>query len=497
MLGGWFATALFAPFFFPGANLVLVCILGSIPALAMAIVYSKLSGVVPRSGGDYVWSSRVLGPLFGSIQFVLVYALTVILMGTIAISLPVTIWFGQFFITLGILNNNPAMIALGSSFGQSSVGYPVSIAIIVVCAIIAGLGPKLYPWFLRVATLIVYMATGVFIVLMFATDPSRVVSAFDHVMQLAGYSTTYSGIIQQTAAQGFSATEFNLGNTLLAAIPWGFFSFTGFNYGSYLAGETKNAKSSITRALLLSVLVTVIVLVTLSIGYYAVFGSTFINAVTFIASTNPSALPTWPTPNFIVSLANPGGVAFVDFSLWVNTLIVNTALILTSSRMLFAASFDGLLPRRLAEVNERFRSPVGAILVTALMAAIVVTISWYASFVAAWLNTSIVLPIAWTLPMIATFVLSVAMRERFGLTKRDAAAIAVSSLVGVGSFLFYAIAETFPLISGFYIGASLVYAYAAVVALAVVGAIVFVFARARMKAKGLDIRYVFREIPPE
>jgi amino acid transporter len=57
---------------------VVVFALGSIPAFAMAAVYSIMSGAIPRSGGDYVWSTRILGPLYGTVQFVFVLVTAVI-----------------------------------------------------------------------------------------------------------------------------------------------------------------------------------------------------------------------------------------------------------------------------------------------------------------------------------------------------------------------------------------------------------------------------------
>src|SRR5216684_5529358 len=55
----------FAPTFWPGAN-VLVSFLLSIPlVLCFGLVYLYFTIAMPRSGGDYVWVSRILGPGVG------------------------------------------------------------------------------------------------------------------------------------------------------------------------------------------------------------------------------------------------------------------------------------------------------------------------------------------------------------------------------------------------------------------------------------------------
>src|SRR5256886_16142291 len=55
----------FAPTFWPNAN-VLLSFLFSLPlVLCFGLVYLYFTVAMPRSGGDYVWVSRVLGPGVG------------------------------------------------------------------------------------------------------------------------------------------------------------------------------------------------------------------------------------------------------------------------------------------------------------------------------------------------------------------------------------------------------------------------------------------------
>src|SRR6266568_8741417 len=55
----------FAPTFWPNAN-VLLSFLFSLPlVLCFGLVYLYFTIAMPRSGGDYVWVSRILGPGVG------------------------------------------------------------------------------------------------------------------------------------------------------------------------------------------------------------------------------------------------------------------------------------------------------------------------------------------------------------------------------------------------------------------------------------------------
>lgn len=503
ILGGFVLTALFAPFYFPGANLSVVFALGSVPALAMAYVYSKLSAAIPRSGGDYVWSTRILGPVFGSIQFVFLFV------GTVIVGLALSIWsasaiaLSQLAFALGVTTNNSAMIGVATGLGQASLGYPVSVLLTIVVTVIALFGLRVYSWFQKVSYLLYYAIAAVFLVMLVTVDPSTIPGLFDHAMQVAGYQVTYNGLLQQAAAKGFAGTDFNLTNSLLAAIPWGFLTFTGFNYGAYLAGETKDVKNSMTRALFLSVFVTIIALVVMGVLVYRDFGSAFLNAASYIAATNAGSLPTLPTTTLLLSLVNPIVASFLSLGLFLGWLVVCVAYVLTMSRMLFAASFDRLLPAKFADVNERFHSPQWATAIIGFIVFVYLTIYWNYGFAATWLNTSLIPPIGYMLPLVATLLFPFVKRDLFKRTVGSmggAGALAFASLVGVGAFAFYIIAESAP-ISGalgvVYLGANLSLAYGSVLAMIVIGLLIYVTGKGRLKAVGVDIKNLYSEIPPE
>ena len=503
ILGGFVLTALFAPYYFPGADLSTVFALGSIPALAMAYVYSKLSAAIPRSGGDYIWSSRILGPFFGSIQFMFLFT------GTVIIGIGLSIWsasavaLSQLAFALGVSTNNAGMIGIATGLSQASLGYPTSVAMAVVVTIIALLGLRVYSWFQKISYFLYYIIAALFLVLLFTVDPSSLPGQFNHAMQVAGYNVTYNGMLQQAAAQGFAGTSFNLTNSLLAAIPWGFLTFTGFNFGSYLAGETKNVKNSMTRALFLSVIVTIIALVVMGIMVYRDFGSAFLNAASYIAATSPSTLPALPTATMLLSVVNPVFASLLSLGLYLGWLVVSVAYVVTMSRMLFAAAFDRLLPTKFADVSDRFHSPGWATVFIGVIVFIYLTIYWNYGWAATWLNTSLVAPVGYLLPLVATLLFPFVKPDLFKRTvgsMGSSATIAFASFVGVAAFAFYIIAESFP-ISGalgvVFLGSNLSLAYGVIVGLVVIGILMYTTGKARLTALGINIKALYAEIPPE
>jgi len=55
----------FIPAFYPGSNIQLSFVLALIIVLPTSMVFAMLSVAMPRSGGDYVYVSRALGPAWG------------------------------------------------------------------------------------------------------------------------------------------------------------------------------------------------------------------------------------------------------------------------------------------------------------------------------------------------------------------------------------------------------------------------------------------------
>jgi len=501
LINGFVATVLFAPYFFPGANLYVAFALGGIPPFCMAYVYGKLSAGMPRSGGDYVWSARIAGPLYATMQMIFILASLVYFNAF-------NIW-QMFFVALGAgffgVGASPSvqstyLTQLGIQLTQVTWGLPLSMVMMVVILVIAILGIRVYQKFCLVTVPLYFAITLVFCVGILMINPSSVQPAFDSAMHFAGYNITYSSVLAQTTAGGFPATSFNWGNTLLAAIPWGFLTYVLFNFSSYSAGETKNVKSSIYNAYMLSVIVTMVVLEVMTWIVYSVFGTGFLNSLAYVAGANSSAFPVSPFTNFLLALVNPVAGALVAVGLFVGWMINSTGIIIYSSRMLFAASMDRVLPSRLGDVNDRFHIPWVATLLMGIVCGIYLWFYWAYGAIASILNASITVPIGLALPLYAAFLFPIfkpdLYKRLFGSMK-GAATLSTAGFVGGTGFAIYAFCETSPLVSGAFLGASIYLAYEVVVVLGLVSVGIYLLGRRRMKNAGVDPSRIFAEIPPE
>ena len=131
---------------FLGANVGLAILLMAIVAIPFYLVTAMLSSAMPRSGGDYVWQSRILHPLLG---FGSTFSAWTIWQWYFASFLGVvitTIGFQPYFALLG--NSNPyfANLAatLAANFGFNSANFAITTAIILLGLVITALGMRFY-----------------------------------------------------------------------------------------------------------------------------------------------------------------------------------------------------------------------------------------------------------------------------------------------------------------------------------------------------------------
>ena len=501
LVNGFVLTFFFAPYYFPGANLALVFALGSIPAFAMSFVYAKMSAGMPRSGGDYVWSTRILGPIYGSVQFVFLLFTTMIIGIVLSTWSNVTIAVSQLLYAFGVSSGNSGLVSFAQSLttpGLFGTGWTLAMGLVLLDVVIAVFGLRVFAWFQRAGLALYYISLAGFIAILIAFDPNTFSGLFNSAMAAGGSSSTYASILSQASAAG--SPSFSLTNSLLAAIPWGFLTFTGFNFGAYLAGETKNAKSTMWRSLFVSVIFTVIMLLGLCFLVYRDFNSNFIQAASYVQATNSGALATLPTPSFFASLSSPAAAAFVGISLIVGWIIVCVAYVVTISRMVFAASFDRLLPNSLSKVSDRFHSPTIAVLLVGVVSWIFVTLYTIGNFYSTWLNYSLIPAIGYMMPLIAAALFPWVKKDLFKRTVgqfTSAAAITVVSLIGIVAFATWFLSQSFPILTGVYIGSNLGYAYGAFITTIILGLIIYGYGRWHARSLGIDLKQVYSEIPPE
>jgi basic amino acid/polyamine antiporter, APA family len=363
----------------------------------LALIFASLTSVMPRSGGDYVFTSRIvprIGPFLGWLEsWTLAFASIALLQFETNLTLKGIQMEGK-IIGIGtgsaFFNGATGWFTEGSS--GDVTGVPGMIASLIIIAVVAFvvLQPtrvfhKIVTW-LTVIGIAGWVLMAVFGLLTF--------DAATFAINLPKYANgvTVDQLSAGAATAGLTGTSFNFGPTdgthwpffLLAGIM--LFQFIGFQYSAYISGEVRG---NIKRGILIAVLGALAMAVLMN----SIYAEMLPRRLGLDAQTGWAAAfwgyvvdPKLPLglPNYYQLV---GVVARPE--LWPIWTVVGAAstlfpfllmpvYIVFISRMALAWSLDRQVPEWFGEVSERLRAPANAIVATLIMAIVFLLFSNFA-----------------------------------------------------------------------------------------------------------------------
>jgi amino acid transporter len=365
-----------APAIFPGGNLVLAVIIGTvIMAFTLLWVYSEFSAAMPRSGGDYVFVSRALHPFLG---WLLSWSQGVWL---------IFFWIG-FNAWFALISAAPtAMITIGSVTGShgwiTAAGdltgkydflgihmqwyvFLFGTLLNVLFALLLIFGGRVYwrvqKWLFLLAGIAILLMVGLLIV-----RGTNIGASWDTFAAKNG-TLKYGQVIAAAQKAGFHGANagFSFSDTILL-LPWVFF-VVGYAQGSaQIGGEVKRASRSQYFAMVGGVLINGLVLAVIVLLATHAVGTSWLRSVDYLAAADPAklglpgGLP--PGVNFLTALMTHNVILLallgIGFVIWA---LMGTPLSeLQATRYMLAWGLDRSGPQALAKVNDRVHTPVTAI----------------------------------------------------------------------------------------------------------------------------------------
>ena len=346
---------------YPAANMPLAFIISAPAMLTIGMVYALFTAAMPRSGGDYVWASRVLHP---SIGFGVNFFVTFILLSSAGLnSLLMATWFlPPFFHILG-LDGAAAFSADTTGYGAVLVGTVVTLLLLGVFL----LGLRRVRQIMFGLFVFIMLGTIFWMVLLFVLPHGDFVTLFN-ANQGNG---AYQSVLNTATKAGYqilpSAVFFN---TFLGVI-YAFQSYNGFQNSGYFSGEIKQAPSSALRAMFTALICGAIGFSLGMLAIYHYYGQNFIGAIATNGLTFPKA-NVLPFPAVMPALGlfvtdNPIIHMIIALTFLAAIFWIQPPAVLIGTRNLFAWSFDRLLPGKLADVSDRLHSPVVATVIVAIV----------------------------------------------------------------------------------------------------------------------------------
>jgi basic amino acid/polyamine antiporter, APA family len=489
---------------FPGADPIGVLVIAGIINIPVLIMFALLGASMPRVGGDYVWVSRILSP-----PLALISNLCMIMGGLLGAA-----YFAKFFsvfalgpalVAGGSLAHNNTLISWGSSF-ETNHAWMIGAALFMVLlqTVILAFGTKATFRWQNGAFLIAMVGIIVAFIALAVASRSGFDTAFDKLNHSFGGGTVSSVI----AGAGAAHVGPNLGN-VSATVPT-LFSIQGFmmwNFWSvYMSGELKSASNRRRQLTVMNgALVFDVVLLIVGVALlFHVAGYNFVYAAN--AAPKAYAIPSGPFYPFLAALSVNVPVVTVIilgcFLFWsLPSMIANTFMPI---RSFFAWSFDRLMPEKLADVNERTHSPITAIVVVNVIIAGLVVWSVYSNAFQLVLGLIV---LAGCLAVVIVGAAAIALPLRRPDLYRSSPAnvkflgipvLFIVAPLSIAEFVAFAIVSTqFPALVENGNTANFWWIPAWFGGLIVGGALLYYIPKWVRARQGINVGFVYKELPPE
>ncbi|HYW00697.1 MAG TPA: amino acid permease [Candidatus Acidoferrum sp.] len=490
---------------FPGANMAIsVGVIGLLIDIPIVIGYSFLAMGMPRAGGDYVFVSRALSaPLGTGVAFVFMIFFAIFSYGQNA-WFAVTTALSPGLAVLSYNMNSPTLASWATLTGTNA-NLQVAIGLVLIAiTFILTLVPTsaLHKVFLVLSPIALIGYPIIYIGMLLTSSNAAFQSAFNTYGAL--YSTSYQGIINSATQGGAIIAPFSWAASL-AALPIVYATLAFPNSAVYTAGETKRPMKAIPVALGLGVVVICVSTYLMGFVTYGVFGFNFIQATAFYGFSGATGYPL-PAPPFTnlffgILFNNAALNAFMLLSAeaWELLLMVSCSFI--ASRLVFSLAFDRVIPSGFADISERFHTPLKANIIAGIGAIVFLVASAY-NFLGTYVNSIVAWTSVYLIVMLTATIFPFIKKATFESfpppANKKIGGFPIMSIAGIFGTIailvvFYELFAS-PVVG---VSSGSIVSSFIVVLVYGIGFAIYYAAKIYNKKQGIDLGFVFKEIPPE
>jgi APA family basic amino acid/polyamine antiporter len=465
--------------------------------------YRHLLEAVPRAGGEYVFLSRIVSPVAGSIAGL---GIAVVFTYVLSANAHFAATFTPFMLTaLGAAFHSHAIANAANHVTSNGAIAGISVGVMVLCAVLSVFSLK------RVAqiilALIVVQLVAFLLLALLLADHSH--SSFvNAVASSSGHPGAYQSLIAAGSKNGVAyGAAFA---AMVGIIPFMVLNYNGVLYSYYVGGELRRPG----RTYLTASSIAIGTLVIVWVGVWALLRHTaglhFMQAQANLSAnhsdvyggiTNLNAQAGGLNYGVILS-GDPITKIFFAVAVPVAEVAVNLAFIAVTTRVLFAQAFDRLLPVKVAQISERNHAPmiaIGIVLVGSIAFAILQVYVTLTNIVA-------LESLFFALILLAGGVAATFLPIRRPDLVKKAGATDVARLGGVPTITWIGLATT--ALASFTIIEVIIHSdvygkfnaqsIATLLVVLLAGPAIYLMARTiRKRRNSLDLSMAMRELPPE
>src|SRR4029077_12019925 len=394
---------------FPQGQFITAVIIGGIWVSFLVIAYACLVVTIPRAGGDYVWQTRILGSGIGFVMaatgwWFILWLWAPIYGNILAVQLFEPLWATLKWTWPGrgyacVVTHNGIFI--------------VTLITIALAGLLVSIGMAGYAKVQRWCFIGGVVGFAVVVILLLINSHADFVAAFNREGQnLFGVKNAYGATNAAAVKAGYTTSPIGfgpLGPTMLL-IPAFMFFLLWPNWGTTLYGEVRGASDfkRVFAGMFFGLWLTVAFTILFFLLMAKTVGWGFYQTLNSLGYPLPPQFGLWPYPfmfaGWLVHNTAFQVVLILVLSLWFFAWV--GTLFLSSTRVIFAAAFDRVLPDRAAEVSERRKVPVYSLILMLLPAAGLAAIYAYSTtFRSYTLDATLVIAVTYLFSAIAVVLL--------------------------------------------------------------------------------------------
>ena len=488
---------------FPEGQLITAVIISGIWVSFLVIAYTGLIVTIPRAGGDYVWQTRILGSGLGFVMaatgwWFILWLWAPIYGNILAVQLFQPLWATMKW----------TWPAGGAAwFGTKNGIFVVTLITIALAGLLVSIGMAGYARVQRWCIVGGLLGFLVVVALLLFNSHAAFVSAFNQeAHNLFGVNNAYAATNAAAAKAGYTTHALGfgpLGPTMLL-VPYMMFFLLWPNWGATLYGEIRGASDfrRVFTGMFGGLWITVILTVIFLLLVYKTIGWSFYQNANSLSYNLTPQFGIWPYPvmfaSWLVHNTAFQVVIILVMSLWFFGWV--GTLFLSSTRVIFAAAFDRVLPDRAAEVSEKRKVPLYSLILMLLPAVGLSALYAYsATFVTYTLDATLVIAVTYLFSSIAVVILPWRKPDLWRASPASKVKVLgvpivpVSGLITIG-LLVFCLVEWLSNANYFVNNKSSLVYMGAMYVLAIV---VFIVARVVRRRQGIDLGLINKEIPVE
>ena len=450
-----------------GPHVLPAYLFAAVPAVLAALAYAVLASAMPRAGGSYVYASRALNPYLGFVAsfsqwFGLCIAIGVVSYVLIPFLRDIAAALG-FDLVADALDSGPIRVILAMAFLWTFV-------------LVNLRGVRLYEKILIPLMFLMFALGAVVIVTGFSFGQHDFAAA---LLQQDGQTIPVSGTVPFRLPIYFAASA------LL------FSSFIGFDSIAQAGGEARNPGKSLPLAIGIAVI---------TVGtFYMLFTGAVYHAVPWEYIAKEGMTRDLTAPGLLGYLLPTGWTVAIVAGAAVALINDLPAMLLAVSRLLFAWGEDGIFPGCVSRVHPKRHTPHVAILISGILASAGILGNYLADDFFLGVDILVIsMLMNFLLMSLSVLVLphrnpELARHVRVVTSRKAQVLLAFLGVVALGGFLVIHVWKDLSTqLRAWYFHSTPIYLIVMVAASAI-----YVREMQRLRRRGVDVKALFSNLPPE